>query len=54
MANLAYCRFRNVYPDLLDCYEHWEENLSPEEEDARDELLLLCQQIITDFGEKEV
>lgn len=55
MSNMSYCRFRNTLSDLRDCYENMEEpedsELSREEERAREQLIILCQQIAEDFGQ---
>lgn len=49
MANMGYCRFRNTLSDLRDCLEHWDDELSEEESQARARLLRLCSQIGTDY-----
>ena len=50
MSNMSHCRFRNTLEDLRDCQSHMEdERLSPEEAEARNRLLRLCQQIANDF-----
>ncbi len=49
MSNMAYCRFQNTVPDLEDCYEHlYDDDLSNEEERARNKLIEVCQQIASD------
>lgn len=55
MANMSYCRFRNTLDDLIDCYANWEESLKsyPEERQARERLLKLCQRIISDYGDDD-
>jgi hypothetical protein len=53
MGNMSYCRFQNTLTDLRDCYESWEEELSPEEERARARLLKLCVDIAADFGDSD-
>lgn len=58
MANMSYCRFENTYNDLLDCFEHIEE----EAENMRDEryrvrLILLLKEnmdLIEDLNEELV
>jgi hypothetical protein len=50
---MSYCRFQNTLPDLRDCYENWDEELSPEEEKARARLLKLCKDIVGDYGDDE-
>lgn len=60
MSNMSYCRFTNTLADLQDCYEHMDEEHDPEEEDnpisewendARQELIALCQTITKQYGE---
>ena len=56
MANMSYCRFQNTYPDLWDCYEHWEDRLEEDEQDeqkARIKLLKLCKTIVENFSEED-
>jgi hypothetical protein len=49
MTNLGYCRFQNTVQDLQDCYSHLFDQLHDDEEIARDDLIILCQQIIDDW-----
>ena len=53
MANMSYCRFQNTLADLRDCYFHLFDDLSPEEELARDRLVDLCKAIIVDADDAE-
>lgn len=55
MSNMSYCRFQNTITDLKDCYKHLaDENLSKEEERAKDYLIGLCKTIVEDVeGEDE-
>lgn len=51
MPNMGYCRFKNTYRDLRDCYEHlWDNDFSLEEEKYRKFLIALCRNIV---GETE-
>lgn len=50
---MSYCRFQNTYRDLQDCYEHWEENLSKEEQSAQNRLLDRCEKIVEYYGHGE-
>jgi len=51
MSNMSYCRFQNTLGDLQDCYEHIDdEDLSKEEERAKQRLILLCEQIAASVG----
>lgn len=50
MSNMSYCRFENTYDDLLDCYEHVnDDDLSDLENNYRDMLIQLCQDIVYKF-----
>ena len=52
MANMSYCRFRNTLQDLWDCYENLhEEDLSSEEQQARQRLIEICQKIVDESEE---
>ena len=52
--NMSYCRFQNTVIDLYDCYENMmNENLSEEEEKARERLIELCEQIADEYGKEE-
>jgi L-asparaginase II len=55
MGNMSYCRFQNTLGDLRDCYEHMDSGneLSPEEQKARERLIKLCVDIAADFGEQD-
>ena len=53
MANMSYCRFQNTLADLRDCYFHLFDDLSPEEELARDRLVELCRNFILAFEEED-
>lgn len=45
--NLHYCVFRSTLSDLLQCYyEIGNDNLSEEENKARDALIEICKKII--------
>jgi len=46
MSNMHYCRFVNTYHDLMECFDGWEDDVSPEEERYRDKLLALCKRIV--------
>jgi hypothetical protein len=54
MSNLSYCRFRNTSIDLEECQKALEEEdlkiLSKEERRAARQLILICTEIATDFG----
>ena len=53
MANMSYCRFENALQDLLDCYEHLDEDLSRSEDYARHDLVELCRQILEEWEGEE-
>lgn len=50
MSNMSYCRFRNTVPDLKDCYDNMDEEMSEEEAKARKRLIRLCVLIAGDYG----
>lgn len=46
MANMSYCRFSNTLLALKDCDHHiLDQNLSPEETVAKNQLIKLCVDI---------
>ena len=50
MSNMSYCRFWNTLNDLSDCSDHISDNdLSLEEERAREALIELCYSIIEEW-----
>ena len=51
MGNMSYCRFINTLHDLQDCEEHMEDELSEPEQQAREKLIKLCQDIAENYGE---
>lgn len=54
MGNMGYCRFENTADDLQDCYEHMDDDdLSTYEISARQRLIRICIDIVTDFGDEE-
>jgi hypothetical protein len=54
MATMSYCLFQNTLADLQDCNERlWDEDLSEEEEAARNLLIELCQEIASAAGEQQ-
>jgi hypothetical protein len=52
MANMGYCRFQNTDGDLEDCQDALSdgEELSDEEESARNRLIDRCIEIAIDHG----
>ena len=46
MGNMSYCRFSNTLKALEDCLSHWEDELSVEEREAKDNILELCEDIV--------
>jgi hypothetical protein len=53
MSNMSYCRFRNTFSDLLDCFENMEEGCSEDEARARIRLIKLCQRIVENYIDEE-
>ena len=53
MSNMSYCRYQNVYQDLLECFYHFEEcfyhfdeePLSDSEASYKTRLIKLCKDI---------
>jgi hypothetical protein len=58
MGNMSYCRFENTLKDLRDCYKDMSETdfyeLSESEQEARNKLVALCQNISEQFEEEEI
>lgn len=53
MGNMSYCRFHNTVIDLRDCQEHMDdEDLSPSEQQHRQNLIKICVDIAADYGEE--
>jgi hypothetical protein len=53
MSNMSYCRFRNTLHDLQDCYDNMDQDdseLSEEEREAREKLIVLCSEIVSDYA----
>ncbi len=51
MANMSYCRFQNTLNDLRDCQDAMGDNdFSEEEVTARRRLLVVCAEIVDDYG----
>jgi len=54
MGNMGYVRFTNTLQDLRDCFEHlYDDDLSPEEERARQRLIKLCRTIADEAEDEE-
>jgi hypothetical protein len=56
MANMAYCRFQNTVEDLQDCCDTmnsmgYDADLSEREKYAKEKLISLCAEIVSNFGE---
>ncbi len=50
MSNMGYCRFENTFPDLMDCYQHInDDDLNEIEIAYRVRLVNLCLKITRDF-----
>jgi hypothetical protein len=51
-SNMDYCRFRNTYGDLQDCYEHMDDKIDDwEEEEFKKRLIALCEDIAKEYGD---
>lgn len=53
MSNMSYCRFQNTLKDLRDCYENFDDTVSPEEAKARERMYKICQQIVENFDPQD-
>lgn len=56
MPNMSYCRFRNTLEDLRDCERNMdldEDRADPQEVKARRQLIDLCAQIASEYGDEE-
>lgn len=54
MSNMSYCRFQNTLKDLRDCECHLEDDdLSKDEQEAKDDLIQLCKDIARDYTDSE-
>lgn len=53
MSNMAYCRFQNTANDLSDCLDHFDDELSKDEERARQWLISMCRQIADWMNEED-
>lgn len=54
MGNMGYVRFSNTLEDLRDCWDHiFDDDLSDEEERARQRLIKLCKEIAAEFEDDE-
>ena len=54
MSNMAHCRFENTLHDLVDCYEHLEDDdLSSSEQRARERLIRWCINIADEYSEDD-
>lgn len=53
MANMPHCRFRNTVESLRSCYDalDCEEELSAEEERAKERLIKMCGNLAADYGD---
>jgi hypothetical protein len=48
--NMSYCRFRNTFQDLRDCYYNMDESIGdPDEFRARKQMIELCKQIVEEW-----
>ena len=53
MVNMSYCRFENTLSDLMDCYDHMDDDdLSASETDARESMISMCKEIADMYSEK--
>lgn len=51
MSNMGYCRFENTFFDLIDCYDHInDDGLNELEDEYRLRLVDICLKIARDFN----
>ena len=52
MSNMSYCRFENIYKDLLQCQEALddEEKLSKTETKFKYRLIKICREIASEYS----
>lgn len=50
MGNMSYCRFQNTAPDLKDCVDAWDDDLSLDELRAKRRVLRLAVEIFEMSG----
>ena len=50
MSNMAYCRFRNTLAELRACYDAIDDEVSDDEENAREDIIRLCEIIASEYG----
>ncbi len=53
MSNMSYCRFQNTANDLSDCLDHFDEDLSDDEERAREWLIEMCKRIANWYEDED-
>jgi hypothetical protein len=49
MMNMAHCRFNNTFQALRECFDYFDDKLSPEENKARVKLLSLVRKIASNY-----
>lgn len=53
MSNMSYCRFRNTYSDLQDCFDAMEDGCNSEEAKARTRLIELCKRVVDNYVDED-
>jgi len=53
MGNMGYCRFENTLEDLIDCYDHINDELSKSEIKARRLMVDVCRDFIAEYEATE-
>lgn len=48
---MSYCMFRNTLGDLKDCRDYMDDDLSEEEEEARNRMIEICIKIANDYAD---
>ena len=54
MSNMSYCRFENTYFELVECFDHInDDDLDATEKRYRDKLVVVCRGIINSIDEED-
>ncbi len=49
MSNMDYCSFQNTAKDLEDCIDHWDDELSEDEEKAKEKIIKIFNNMAEDL-----
>jgi hypothetical protein len=54
MSNMSYCRFQNTLSDLRECYDNLHDVLGDDEARARQKLLRVCFDIMSECSNVDI